>query len=220
VTTEDRIDNVLHRAVDESRDHRAHRWIGVGVGLLAAGLLALAVIIAAGYSTIEDLGARADSNAEVAQQLAEQVRDLGGVPAVTPPVPGERGEPGPPGPVGPAGDDGRDGVDGVTPPCLAEPGQCNGADGEPGPPGPPGPPGADGTDGTDGVDGQPGRDGAPGQDGVDGQPPAAWTWVDDRGRTQSCTRDAGSPDAAPTYTCTAPSDGPPGSAINPLPLGR
>lgn len=86
------------------------------------------------------------------------------------------------GPQGPPGQDGADGADGQTPPCMSEPSQCRG------PVGPAGPPGEDGQDGVD---------------GADGQPPAGWTWTDAAGREQSCTRDADSPDEAPTYTCTA-----------------
>jgi len=66
-------------------------------------------------------------------------------------------------------------------------------------PGPAGPAGQDGQDGQDGADGAPG---ATGPAGPAGPPPAGFTFVDNRGRTQTCTRDAGSPDDAATYTCT------------------
>ena len=214
MTTEDRIGTALNEAVKQARDPGGHRGIVFSVIALSAGLLVVAVMIGVGYRTIDDLGKRADANAVVAQQLAEQIRASGGTPMVQPPVPGERGPVGPQGPEGPPGEDG---VDGTTPPCLAEPGQCRGADGT-GVPGPPGPTGPPGPPGVDGVDGQDGQDGTPGQDGADGRPPAGWTWVDGDGRTQSCSRDPGSPDEAPTYTCTAPSDGPPGSSTRTPPL--
>jgi hypothetical protein len=56
-----------------------------------------------------------------------------------------------------------------------------------------------------------------GKDGTDGQPPAGWTWTDEAGRTQSCTRDADSPDTAPIYTCSA---GPPPTTVPGLPQIR
>jgi hypothetical protein len=37
---------------------------------------------------------------------------------------------------------------------------------------------------------------------IPGPPPVDWTWVDDDGLTQSCTRTSGT-DTAPAYTCTA-----------------
>ncbi|MGW4114832.1 hypothetical protein ACWEFJ_28490 [Actinosynnema sp. NPDC004786] len=215
MTADDRVTAALHQAAVEARDDRGHRWMWAGV------LAALVGVLWLGWSGLDqaaEIGAldrQQRAAAEAAQQLADQVRAMGGTPTVQPPTPGERGEPGPPGPPGGPGRDGKDGVAGTSPPCLAEPGQCRGADGT-GVPGPPGPPGANG------VDGQPGRDGAPGQDGADGRPPAGWTWIDGDGRTQSCTRDPGSPDTAPTYTCTAapPPDGPPGTTTRLLPLGR
>ncbi|ANZ35522.1 hypothetical protein BBK82_04940 [Lentzea guizhouensis] len=94
---------------------------------------------------------------------------------------------------------------------MSEPTQCRGA---PGQDGQPGADGKDGTNGTNGVDGKDGKDGVDGQPGRDGVPPTGWSWVDGDGRTQSCARDAGSPDTAPTYTCTAASTGPPGTTTS------
>lgn len=58
-------------------------------------------------------------------------------------------------------------------------------------------------------DGKPGVDGAdstvPGPAGAPGQPPAGWRWVehDVLGDVEHfCGRDPGSPDSAPTYTCS------------------
>ncbi|MBK1785144.1 hypothetical protein [Prauserella cavernicola] len=64
--------------------------------------------------------------------------------------------------------------------------------------------GRTGNTGADGVDGQsPPCLSEPNQcRGADGKPVASWTFVDSLGRTQQCTRDTGSPDTAPTYTCT------------------
>ena len=228
MSTDDRLDVVVDQAVRDARDPATRRWQRVGIAALGVGLLVVAVMIGYQAVTIGVLGDQADRNAIAAQQLAEQVRALGGTPSVPPPVPGERGEPGAQGEQGrpgPAGRDGEDGVDGRSPPCLAEPAQCRGTDGTDGTPGAAGTdgtagePGRDGAPGRDGVDGQPG---APGRDGADGRPPAGWSWVDVDGRTQTCTRDPGSPDTAPTYTCTAPSDGPPDTTTTTplLPIGR
>jgi len=81
--------------------------------------------------------------------------------------------------------------------------------------GPPGPIGAAGAPGTAGQDGQPGTTGAPGPtgppgpagspgpSGAPGQPLASWTWTSALGIRYTCSRDPGSPDVAPSYTCTA-----------------
>jgi hypothetical protein len=81
---------------------------------------------------------------------------------------------GAPGKEGPEGREGRKGDDGETPPCMSEPDQCRG------------------TNGTDGADGADGRDGAP---------PRGWVTTRADGSEETCTRDAGSPDDAPTYSC-------------------
>lgn len=94
--------------------------------------------------------------------------------------------------TGRTGATGRPGTAG-TPGAVGTPGMDgkDGADGAPGPAGPAGPAGADGKDGTDGTDGK------------DGAPPASWTWTAPDGTAYTCTRDSGSPDDAPTYTCSA-----------------
>lgn len=58
------------------------------------------------------------------------------------------------------------------------------------PPGPVGPAGPAGPQGEQGPQGK------------QGPPPSSWTWQDELGRTQSCTRSGGT-DASPQYTCTA-----------------
>lgn len=111
--------------------------------------------------------------------------------------------------LGERGRDGDDGADGRPPTraeidagvarYCAERNECRGADGQ------------DGTDGTDGRNGQDGQDGTDGTDGQNGKPPAAWTWTDPGPpeRTYRCTRNPGSSDDRPTYTCEAqePQDG-------------
>lgn len=82
--------------------------------------------------------------------------------------------------------------------------------------------GATGASGTNGSDGQNASDdqvasavaaycdahgqcqGATGATGPQGAPAASWSWQDpSSGVTETCTRDSGSPDDAPTYTCSA-----------------
>ncbi|GAA2681880.1 hypothetical protein GCM10010428_49790 [Actinosynnema pretiosum subsp. pretiosum] len=212
--TEDRIGAAVRQAADQARDDAGHRGIRLALAALLVGLAVLAGAVWSGWRSIDALRDRADANAVVAQQLAEQIRADGGTPVVQPPHPAEQGAPGPagepgaagePGPQGPAG---RDGRDGAIPPCLTEPTQCRGPTGQPGADGVAGPAGEPGTDGT------PGPAGEPGPPGPTGPPPTSWTWVDADGRTQSCTRDLSSTDNTPTYTCTAPSNGPPGTTTN------
>lgn len=191
----------------------------------AALLIAVLALAASGYLVVAQLSTAdratvAEQKAEKAQSLADQVAEAcakGGPAAVElgdacrqahdvqqlPGPPGERGSPGPPGPRGDQGPPGP----------LGEPGESGqagaiGMDGQPGAPGPAGP---------QGEPGPPGPQGEPGQVGVDGQPPAKWVWVDDAGRQQSCVRDEGSPDSAPTYTCTAQ---PPPETTPKIPIGR
>jgi hypothetical protein len=96
---------------------------------------------------------------------------------------------GPPGPIGAAGPTGQS----VT--------------GSPGPDGAAGADGRDGADGAAGAQGDPGPAGAAGPAGATGPagaagaPPAGWTWTSPTGMAYSCTRDAGSPDSAPSYSC-------------------
>jgi hypothetical protein len=195
------LDPAAAGALEPGNRRRIVTWLVLTVALVAAAAVLFLVLDARGRDRERALN-------ESVTALAQQVRQLGGTPVVQPP-----GIPGPEGQSGRDGTNGRDGRDGVTPPCVSEPPQCRGADGEPGEPGEAGPSGQGGQNGQDGT---PGKDGT---DGVDGQPPASWSWVDGDGRTQSCTRNAGTPDTAPTYTCTAPSSGPPGTTTTtPPPL--
>jgi collagen triple helix repeat protein len=195
---------VVERAATGARDGRSRMWLLVFAGLFLAGLVALAIAFISYRSTTSG---QIDSLADRARALADQVKQLGAVPVVEPPAPGERG------PGGETGVDGRDGAPGPTGPSgpagPTGPTGPTGAPGDAGPAGDPGPPGPQGDPGPPGTDGQ------PGQDGTAGQPPASWTWTDTDGRTQSCVRDPESPDAAPTYTCTA---SPPPETVPGLPI--
>lgn len=123
----------------------------------------------------------------------------------------EKGQlPGPVGAAGPAGPQGPPGPPGMSITGPAGPPGSPGAAGV----GATGPAGLPGRDGTNGQDGPTGSAGPPGDPGQDGRPPASWTWTDDKGTTYDCTRDSGSPDSAPTYTCRprakpSPTPGPP-----------
>lgn len=209
---------IIGGAADRARDDHGRRLIWIFVGITIVGMLALAVAFfatngrdSAQDDTITQLQGQANANADAAQQLADQVKQLGAVPIVEPPRPGDRGAQGEQGEQGPPGHDGATGPSGPTGP-TGPPGSTGadgpaGAEGSAGDPGPAGP---------QGDPGPPGVDGQPGQDGTAGQPPSSWTWTDTAGRTQSCVRDAGSPDDAPTYTCTA---SPPPETVPRLPIG-
>lgn len=146
--------------------------------VFAAVLAALMVQI---HAVQEQIAATERDNAV----LADQVRQLGGVPAVTPHPgpPGERGDIGPQGPQGPPGASGMPGPRGAD----GKPGK-DGQDGSPGPPGPSGPPGATvtgpsgppgpkGEQGDEGPQGSPGLRGEEGPRGPEGPPPTGWTFA-------------------------------------------
>lgn len=97
MTDEARIEEVVQHAADRARDSQSRRGIWFAFVLLMVGILACAVALISQHAEIDELGMAADANARNAQQLAEQVRGLGGVPIVQPPTPGERGETGPAG---------------------------------------------------------------------------------------------------------------------------
>lgn len=144
----------------------------------------LAVIAVAFYSQGERIDAvELQRNRDVAT-LSDQVRQLGGVPKVTPS----------PSPPPASGRDGRDGTDGATPSqaqiaslvarYLRENPPRNGRNptmaeiltavtgylrANPPPSGPSGAPGADGKDGSNGTDGADGKDGTNGANATDEQ---------------------------------------------------
>lgn len=186
-------------AADRARDTGGHRAIWIAAAVMVLGILGLGAVLLNRESALQS---QVDQQHSAATQLYDQVQSLGGTPTVQPPAVA--------GPAGPAGATGATGPQGP-----AGPSGPSGPTGPPGPSGPngaAGPPGVAGTSGTNGQDGPPGATGVPGPAGpqgaqgpagADGQPPAGWTWTDPLGRTQHCTRDAGSPDSAPTYSCTA-----------------
>lgn len=194
------------QAAQRARDTGGHRviWIAWAVVVVAFAVLALVVVT---------LLSRVDSLSADAQTLYGQVRELGGTPKVAPPS-AAVGPIGPIGAQGPQGETGPQGTSGATGPTgPAGPTGPSGPSGDAGPPGPPGPDGVNGADGAAGATGPPGPAGPQGPAGVDGKPPASWTWTSPAGVTYTCTRDAASPDDAPTYSCTAPSSSAPALRI-------
>lgn len=153
---------------------------------------------------IRDVHDRLRQAQQDGQTLAQQVRDLGGTPKVTP-SPGPAGRAGQPGQPGRAGASGQPGRSGSTGPS-GKPGSA----GASGPPGTPGSPGTAGQPGEQGPAGPPGKDGADGKDGTDGKdgsPPSSWTWTY-LGVTYICTPTS---EGATTYTCEPDGVGSPAS---------
>ncbi len=201
-------DQVAERVPPRLASRDNHLLLRVVVAVVLVGLLALVAAFfvqrfmarerdAAQDRTIVSLADQSDANAAAAQELAAQVRELGGIPRVSAPAPGERGDTGPRGDTGSTGQPGQPGVPG--PPGTPGTDGATGAPGGPGTDGQPGEPGPAGSQGDPGPAGSQGERGAP---GANGEPPAGWTWLDGDGRTQSCTREPESPDTAPTYRCT------------------
>lgn len=167
---------------------RLHR---AAIAALWIGALAVILLVIVGLTNKVN---RADHRV---QQLAQQVRSLGGKPVVEPATPGspgvqgEQGEPGPAGPVGPIGPLGPMGITG-------QPGAkgLTGATGAQGPAGPAGATGAKGEPGKDGADGKNGTNGTDGHDGrgvasitCSGPPLETFTFVytDGTSDTVACT---------------------------------
>lgn len=71
-----------------------------------------------------------------------------------------------------------------------------------GPAGATGAQGIAGVNGANGTNGADGKTGPTGPSGLPGPPVAGWTFTDALGMQHTCTRNAGSPDNAATYTCT------------------
>jgi len=199
--TDDTRHEVVASAAQRARDANGHRTIWIVWSLTVASIVTLGLLLYVQHATqaaqIDSLAASNAENHAAAQQLHDQVLQLGGTPATVPPpvtgAAGPQGATGPQGPQGPAGPTGPSGPPGPT-----------GANGAAGPAGDPGAPGADGANGTDGANGSTGAAGPAGPagpPGATGQPPAGWTWTSPAGVTYQCTRTAGSPDSAPTYSC-------------------
>ena len=196
-------------ATEKPSRHRAW-WLPL------AAAVAFAALMAAGMAAIGDVRSQLRQAESDGRVLAEQVRQMGGVPKVSPSpgpqgergptgpagqtVMGPRGLTGPSGPPGPAGRDGKPGKDGAVglqgvPGLKGDPGAT-----VTGPPGAKGEPGADGKDGQDGKDGSAGpkgEQGDPGPRGETGPAPSGWTFTY-LGLPYRCTPDeAGST----SYTC-------------------
>lgn len=189
-------------AAAAARDHRGHRLFLALAAVAVLGVIALGWGVLSLKAYVDDLSQQQSAAAVVAQRLASQLHTLGVTPVVQPPAPLN----GPAGPAGPAGVQGIPGPAGS--PGIPGPTGVPGPTGPTGAPGATGQPGAPGTQGQDGATGPTGPQGPPGPSGAQGppgQPPAGWSWQDKHGTTFTCTRDAGSPDSAPTYTCTSQS---------------
>lgn len=205
---------------------RTVKWVAVVAAFVSIGL-GLSVLAERQGDLVQRerslRGALAEQR-ETSRTLAEQVRDLGGRPLVTPPA-GPPGEPGPAGPAGPAptlaqvidalasycadgrcrgpaGADGRDGQDGRDG-ARGERG-ATGATGGTGPQGERGEPGPQGPGGPPGPPGPQGEKGERGEVGPTGYP-ETFTWTDpgtpaEGDETTYTCRD---PDGDRAYTCTA-----------------
>lgn len=177
-----------------------------GALLAVVGLMALVTALVLGridQGVLEEDLAQAKRDAAtaliVSDALADQVKDLGGTPVVTPPA-GPRGEPGAQGPPGRDGEDGEDGEDGLTPPCYFLVTQCvgeAGPQGEQGEVGPAGPAGEAGPTGPAGPAGPTGPAGPQGPSGPSG-PAAASITFEWANKTYRCT----DPDGNLHYACT------------------
>lgn len=215
-----------------TRRHRLRKLTAPRSRLLFVLIAAAAVLFLVGSVIIAQLGRDAaqtetgvveqqrDGAAAQAASLASQIQAECAQGVLTGPVceQAERVAAEPiPGPAGPRGDPGAQGGLGPTGPAGPTgpqgPAGPTGPQGPAGPAGEPGPGGVDGTDGQNGSDGTPGQDGQPGAPGdtgppgpagPPGTPPDSYTMRFPDNTTQTCTRDAGSPATAPTYTCTAP----------------
>jgi len=165
------------------------------------GVIAIVIAVTWTAALVSRTSAENDQLRQDVSTLAQQVRQLGGTPHVSPSAgpAGASGSPGAPGQPGAAGASGRPGSAGSP----GSPGST-GATGKTGPsgsPGGPGPSGAQGPAGPPGKDGQDGKDGATGPQGDTGQtgpPPSSWTFTY-LGVTYVCSPDSA---GATTYTCS------------------
>lgn len=145
------------------------RDVGILVGVITLVMGALWITV-----TMSGLAADRDRLEQQVATLADQVREMGGEPAVSP----EPGTPGNPGPAGPPGSEGPPGEPGVVgsagPPGASLPGPAGpaGEKGDKGDPGEsvPGPQGEPGPGGPQGPQGDPGSPGEPGPKGDKGEP--------------------------------------------------
>lgn len=172
--TGDPIDRTfVQPAAENARDPRSHRLIYLAGGLVVAGVLGLALWaylsihglrsdITAAQGTASTATSAASDARDRAQQLYNQVLNLGGTPVVQPGPAGAPGATGPQGPPGPQGPRGPQGEPGTSPACVATAQQCQGSDGQPGSAGKSGADGSAGPAGPAGPAGQPGPAGPQG----------------------------------------------------------
>src|SRR5436305_14873725 len=98
MTDPDKVKQATNAAAEDARDDRAHKIL-LALGIVgAAGVLLLAGVLVLQNSHINDQGAQIsalrDNGNVVAsqpQQLAQQVRNMGGPPIVPPASPGPQG---------------------------------------------------------------------------------------------------------------------------------
>jgi hypothetical protein len=149
----------------------AYRIIAALTALTILGVLIfLSIQNGQQRATLEQIYADLQSSQENAQQLYDQLLELGEAPEGEEPeqvvsTPGPTGEAGPRGPIGAKGDKGDKGEPGGVGPMGAP-----GAMGATGPEGPAGPPGETGPAGAQGDPGPAGAQGEPGPQGPQGEP--------------------------------------------------
>jgi len=177
--TGDPIDRTLVQpAAEQARDERSHRLLYLAGAMIVVGLLGLAVWAWLSIHSLQDHVAAAEGDAHSAtssaqdaagraQQLYDQVKQLGGTPVVQPPPPVAVG---PAGATGATGATGQRGEPGQSPPCLLTASQCVGPAGPGGPAGPEGKAGQTGATGPGGPAGPAGPEGKLGPEGPEGQP--------------------------------------------------
>ncbi|MFD2421681.1 hypothetical protein [Amycolatopsis pigmentata] len=219
--------DVVRPAAHDARDRRSHLLIYLGGGLVLLGIVVLAALWWGQHQQIAQLRADGNETATQAQQLAQQVRSMGGTPVVEP------ASPGPQGPQGLKGDTGATGASGAQGP--AGPPGPQGLTGATGPAGPSGAPGVNGQNGTDGAtgatgpqgpqgatgpQGPAGPQGPPGPQGQAGQPPSGWTTSYPDGSTETCQRAANFDPSSPQYTCTVNNPSSPSQTTSPAVLPK
>lgn len=200
---------IVQPAAHDARDGRSHLIIYAAGAAVVAGIIGLALLWWGQHGQITQLRADGNTTASQAQQLANQVRSLGGTPVVEPASPGPQGPQGLPGSNGATGSTGQTGAQGV-PGQKGDKGDTgaagtngsNGQNGNDGKTGPSGEPGATGAQGPAGAQGATGPAGPAGADGEPGQPPSGWTTTYPDGSTETCQRAANFDPASPQYECT------------------
>lgn len=139
----------MTEALQRRMKNRRQRRTVIALVLTAVVFALLGYALRNSTETADKQQQRAEAAVSGAEQLCQQVRQLGAVCVVDPStLKGDPGPAGPEGPMGPPGLPGRDGDDG-TPGAVGPTGTA-GADGVQGPAGPTGPPGPQGPTGPAG----------------------------------------------------------------------